>query len=113
MILLHQGLELNRWFKFSLFEQLSNVACDVERAIEAKNKGDISFAQTSFERALELLSLTIIDPKNKGPKIKELARIREFLIDYFMYDNEYGSTDEFWQNYFMYFAYIAANARGR
>jgi hypothetical protein len=35
------------------------------------------------------------------------------IKDYFMYNNEYGSTDEAWQNYFYAFNYAAALQRGR
>ena len=50
-------------------------------------------SKQAFERALELLSLTILDPKHKG-RLRELTRVREALIDYFVYDNEYGSSDK-------------------
>ena len=35
------------------------------------------------------------------------------IEDYFIYDNEYYSTDELWQKYFYNFNYAAALARGR
>lgn len=112
-MMFHKDLEPSRWFKFSILEQLANVYCDVERAIDWRKKNNLEYSQKAFERALELLSLTIIDPKNKGAKLKELTRIREFMIDYFMYDNEYETSDEFWQQYFYGFAHAAAIARGR
>ncbi len=93
--MIHKNLTLDRWCKFSLLEQLANVGTDVERA-------------------LELLDLTIADPKHRGKgSLKELTRTGEMLIDYFVYDNEYGSTDEFWQEYFFAFNYSAALQRGR
>ena len=51
--------------------------------------------------------------KNKGGKLKELVRVREALKDYFVYDNEYKTTEEFWQQYFYEFNYAAAIQRGR
>jgi hypothetical protein len=110
---IHKDLTPERWFRFSLFEQLGNVGSDIERTIRWRNKGSAEDSQFAFERALELLSFTILDPKNKGTSLKELVRVREMLIDHFVYDNEYGTTDEFWQNYFFDFAYAAAIARGR
>jgi len=56
--------------------------------------------------------LTVEDPKNKK-RLKEILRVRETLIDYFVYDNEYGSSDALWQEYFHQFAYAAAIRRGR
>jgi hypothetical protein len=66
----------------------------------------------SRQSSLELLYLTINDPKNKK-RLKELLRMRETLIDYFVFDNEYKSTDELWQEYFYCFNYAAALQRGR
>jgi hypothetical protein len=37
--------------------------------------------------------------------------VRECLVDYFMFDNEYGSSDELWQQYFYGFAYAARLGR--
>lgn len=112
-MIIHKELASGRWFKLSLLEQLANVGSDIERTIQWKRKGDLEYSSAAFERALELLTLTIIDPKNRGPRLKELCRVREALIDYFMCDNEYGSTDEAWQNYFYAFNYAAALQRGR
>ena len=110
----HTDLTTERWFKFSLMEQLANVGSDVFRTISWKNKGNIEFSQQAFLRALELLDLTIADPKHKKkPCKKELMRAREALIDYFMYDNVYKSTDKLWENYFYGFNYLAALERGR
>lgn len=109
----HKGLTAERWFKLSIFEQLANVGMDVERTIEWKNKKNNEYSQQAFERALELLDLTIVDPKNTKAQRKELLRVREALIDYFMYDNQYSSSDGSWQSYFYNFALASAITRGR
>ncbi len=44
---------------------------------------------------------------------KELLRTREALIDHFVYDNEYSTTDKIWQDYFFQFNYAAGLERGR
>lgn len=111
---IHSDLTLERWSKFSLFEQLANVGTDVERAIRWKNKGNAEYSQMAFYRALELLDLTIEDPKNrKCGTLKELLYIRETLGDYFTHHNKYGATDASWQAYFYQFNYAAALQRGR
>ncbi len=92
--MIHKDLTPEHWFKFSLFEQLANVDCDIERTIQWKKNGNLDYSKKSFERALELLDLTIADPKNRGGSLRELLRTREALIDYFLYDNEYGTNDE-------------------
>ncbi len=110
---IHTDLTPERWFKFSLFEQLANIGCDSARTIEWKKKGDLDYSNKSFERALELLYFTIEDPKNRGGKLKELCRVREALIDFFLCDNEYGTSEEFWNHYFYDFNYAAALPRRR
>ena len=113
-MIIHKELAASgRWQKFSLMEQLANVGTDVARAINGKKKGDLEYSTMAFYSALELLDLTIGDPKNKGHRRKELCRVREVLIDYFLCDNEYGSTDELWHSYFYGFNYAAALQRGR
>ena len=109
---IHKGLASGRWFELSLIEQLANIGTDIERAIRWKQKGNVEYSQQAFERALDLLDLSIIDIKNRK-RLKELTRMREVLIDYFVYDNEYGSTDQAWQNYFYPFNYAVALRRGR
>ncbi len=109
---IHKELAAGRWFELSLIEQLANVGTDVERAIRWKQKGNIEYSQQAFERALDLLDLSIADSKNRK-RLKEITRTREALVDYFVYDNEYGSTDQSWHNYFFPFNYAAAIRRGR
>jgi hypothetical protein len=111
--MLHKNLEPGRWFKFSLFEQLANVGCDVDRSIYWRKQNNMDSCRKAFERALELLDLTIDDPKNRKGKLRELLRVREALIDYFIYDNEYQTDDEFWHSYFFSFNYAAALQQGK
>jgi hypothetical protein len=104
----HTDLTEERWFGMSLIEQLANLGSEVHRTISWKNRGDQEYSQKALERALELLDFTIADPKNIG-RLKELTRARECLVDYFMYDNIYGSSDESWEKYFYAFAFAARN----
>jgi hypothetical protein len=108
----HQGLTLERWWSFTLLFQLANVGADVGRAIKWKKQGHLKDSASAFERALDLLEATIADPKNRT-RLKELTRAREMLLDFFIFDNEYHSTDESWDKYFNQFGYAAAIERGR
>ena len=99
----------SRWIKFSLAEQMANIGAEIGRAINWREKGkgeSIAF----FERGLELLDLTIEDVKNRK-RLEELLRVRECLVDYFCFDNAYGSSDEKWNNYFCGFNYAANLSR--
>lgn len=112
--MMHTGLTPERWFTFSVFEQLANIGTDIARAIQGKKNHDTIYSEKAFEQAMELLDLTIADPKNKRGSLRELVRIREALKDYFLADNkEFQTNEEFWQNYFYDFNYAAALQRGR
>ncbi len=112
-MVLHKNLTHERWFKFSLIEQLANVETDIDRAIQAKNNQGIEASHAAFRRALELLDATISDPKNNNHRIKELLMTRDALKDYFLYNNEYRTTDKIWQDYFYQFNYAAALQNGK
>ncbi len=108
----HKELAAGRWFELSLVEQLANVGSEVERAILWKEKANKDYSTKAIERALELLYLTIADAKNRK-RLRELTRLREALVDYFYADNQYGSSDELWRNYFNGFGYAARVKRNR
>ncbi|MEK7160991.1 MAG: hypothetical protein AAB724_03105 [Patescibacteria group bacterium] len=101
----HKELAQGRWLELSFFEQMANIGSEVERSIKWRVKNRDYF-QAATERALELLDLTVDDSRNKS-RLRELLRLREVLVDYFCFDNIYGSTDKKWQNYFWAFNYAA------
>lgn len=100
----HKTLAAGHWQDFSLVEQLANIGSEVARTIKWRKNYNQENSRLAFERALELLSLTIDDPKNIK-RLKELTRVRETLLDYFLGVNTYKSSDKIWQNYFFSFAY--------
>ena len=59
----HKDLANGRWNKLSIFEQMANVGADVGRAINWREK-DKKESQFAFWRALELLDLMKLDPRN-------------------------------------------------
>jgi len=103
----YRKLSDGRWFELTFFEQMANIGSEVERAILWRNKNK-EYSIKSIERALELLDLTIADDKNKSIfRLKELVRLREVLVDYFYFDNQFSSSDKSWRNYFYAFNYAA------
>jgi hypothetical protein len=102
----HKNLAGGRWSELNFFEQMANVGSEVERTIKWKNKGNAEYSRMAFERALELLDLTIGNEKSRS-HLKELLRVREALADYFAFENDYHSTDKSWQNYFYSFNFAA------
>ena len=102
----HQNLAQGRWFKFTLVEQLANIGAEVGRAISWRKKKNKLYARQAFYRSLELLSLSIDDPKNNG-RLKELTRLYEVLVDYFAGENLYDSSDLLWEHYFLPFNFYS------
>lgn len=102
----HKNLADGRWQELSFFEQMANIGSEVERTIKWKNKNNIKYSQMAFERALELLDLTISNEKDRN-HLRELLRLRETLADCFFFENDYNSTDKSWQNYFYAFNFAA------
>jgi len=111
-MIIHKELAAGRWFKFSLIEQLANIGSDVIRTINWKKRGDLELSKAALFRALELTDLTVTDKKNKG-RLREILRTREALVDRFLYDNAYNTTDEQWYNYFFQYNYAVAIQNGR
>lgn len=99
----HKELAKGRWFGFSLVEQIANLGSEIERTLLWKDKNP-EYSKKAFGRALELLDLSITDIKNK-PRLKEFTRLREALIDYFLGENNFSSSDALWRNYFSGFYY--------
>lgn len=102
----HTELAAGRWKTLSFFEQMANVGSEVERCINWKIKGRRDFSSRAFERALELIDLTVADEKN-GKRLREILRVREALVDHFVFDNIYRSNDESWKRYFHCFLMAA------
>lgn len=103
----HAGLAAGRWHTMPLVEQLANVGSEVGRISRWKAK-DPQACEKAFNRALELLELTIGDPRWKGRR-RELTRVREFLCDAMLGGSLYGSDLAGLDRYFYHFA-VAARA---
>lgn len=104
----HRELAAGRWGRLSLTEQLANVGSEVGRLYRWRGR-DERLATGAFERALELLDLTLADPRWRG-RLKEIARARELLCDADAGGHAYGTTLEALDRYFLAFA-VAARAR--
>jgi hypothetical protein len=66
----------------------------------------------AFHRALELFDLTLADPRHRESvaRLREIARAREVVADFFAGPNQHASTGASLQKYFDAFAMAA---RGR
>ena len=104
----HKKQSQGEWQKKTFLEQMANIGSEVYRAINWRNKGNEEYAQLAFDRSLELFDLSK-ESKLTYSQYKELLRMREIWVDYFKYDNEYNSTEEGINKYFMYIT-IASKA---
>ena len=91
-------------------EQLTNIGSEVGRAARAKSQGNEQRLAGALDRALELFDLTLADARWRG-RLKEIARAREVVCDFLVGDNEYGSTAESIDRYFLPFAMAARRDR--
>jgi len=107
----HREAAAGRWWELSLAEQLGNAGSEVSRALKWRDR-DARLAAGALERALELLDLTLADPRHRRTvhRLREIARAREVLVDFFAGENQYHSDGPSLQRYFDAFA-IAARRR--
>lgn len=103
---LHPSLSQERWQLLSLAEQMGNVGSEVHRAIRWHEQNDQMRWQNAFDRALELLDLTIADPRwNSG--VSELTRSREVFCSLFYHSDHIQVSPANLQKYFDQFAVAA------
>jgi hypothetical protein len=107
---LHPGLAAGRWNELTLMEQLANIGSEVGRATRAKSQGNEQRLAGVLDRALELFDLTLADDRWRD-RLREVARAREIVCDFLVGDNEYGSTAESLDRYFLPFAMAARRNR--
>ena len=105
----HRELPAGRWGTFSLAEQLGNVGSEVRRMLCATGR-DERLMMAAFERAIELLDLTLADPRWRD-RLREIARARELLCDAATGGTEYGTALEDLDRYFLAFALAARAGR--
>ena len=100
----HKDLAAGRWSQLKFIEQMANIGSEVERALNWQAKHNNDYTQKAYERALELVDLTL-DCAISATRLKELARVREAIVDYFSGSNQFMSTESSWRKYFSCFTY--------
>ena len=106
MIVQHKNLAAGRWGEMPLCEQMAHIGSEVSRALNWRKKGNEDLSQKAAARALELLDLSL-DSAGLFPRIKEFARLREAVVDYFYGTNQFSSSELLWRKYFDHFNYLA------
>jgi len=109
----HPDLAAGRWFTFSLANQLGNVGSEYERALRWKERGDEVRFEHAFARLLELVDLTIADPRWKNHRLKELTRLREVICDELCNETREFNSPSDLREYFLYFGILARSERDK
>jgi hypothetical protein len=109
----HPTLAAGRWYTLTLAEQLGNVGSEYERALRAKSVDDQVRFEPAFERLLELLDLTIGDPRWKNHRLRELTRLREVICDELWNEKQEFVHPNDLREYFLYFGILARNQRDK
>lgn len=99
MNIFHTELK-NRWNTFTIFEQMANIGAEVGRMNTWRKKENKQMSTNAFYRALELIDFTIADSKNIT-SLREILYMRELLVDYYLGENMYHSSDIGWDKYFL------------
>jgi hypothetical protein len=107
----HLDLAAGRWHELSLAEQLGNIGSEISRAVRWQTRNPV-VAQGALGRALDLFGLTLDDPRHRRDRarLREIARAREVVADFFAGPNQYGSTAATLQKYFDAYAVMARRA---
>jgi hypothetical protein len=100
----HKNLTQNRWEKFPLYQRILMIATELVRAKSWLEKNDFLEVQHCYERALELLDLTITIAK--GNFLRELLRFRELLAE-----NYFKNFFNLEENQILYQVLISLNKR--
>lgn len=106
----HKELAAGRWATMPFREQMGNIGSEISRALNWRAKGNDDLSEKALNRALELLYLAI-ESADTHPRLRELTRLRECLLDFFHGSNEYSSTEKSWRKYFDSFGYAARKNR--
>lgn len=106
----HRELAAGRWRELSFVEQMANIGSEVERFLNWRAKNQPEYSAKAFERALELIDLTLDANRQRG-RLREVARVREVLVDLFEGTNTFHVSADSWRKYFLAFAYAARRDR--
>ncbi len=104
------AISAERWQRFSLAEQLGNIGAELSRAAHLKQSGHNERLFGSLDRAHELVTLTIADPR-WSKRLPELLRFRELMSDWYIGGSNYGVSFESLVAYCMPFALLARKDR--
>jgi hypothetical protein len=79
----HKTLTEQKWASFPFYKQILMIANELNRANYWIKNNDVSEVKLCYERALELVYLTITT-LNERRRLKELLRFKEILASFYI-----------------------------
>ena len=82
------AIDLERWSKMTLNEQMANIGSEVGRTRTWTEKGNSRMAESAFLRALDLIDATLSTGRygldSRGALLKEICRARDLFTESYM-----------------------------
>ena len=91
-------IDQSKWIKLTLAQQLGNIGSEISRARHWQEKKDASSAREALERAIGLLDQTLNDARHRR-RLRELARLREVVCDWYSERGEYNCPPQTLEEY--------------
>lgn len=106
----HRQLAAGRWKEMRFIDQMANIGGEVERFLAWRAKGREEYSHRALDRAVELIDLTLDANRQRG-RLREVARVREALLDFAHGGNAFESSADSWRRYFLAFGRAARRDR--
>ena len=103
-------MNIDRWSKFSLFEQMAHIGSEIERARICDDNNDPHMRRRAIERAFDLIDVSLQDLRWRQ-RSKELCRLREVLADQYEKSHQYQVTLKELEEYCNQFALVICKDR--
>ena len=97
-------MDINRWSRLTLFEQMAHIGSEIERARICDEKNDPSMRQRAIERAFDLIDVSLKDMRWQK-RLKEFCLLREVLADHYARTHEYQVSLEDLEDHCNQFAF--------
>ena len=91
-------VHFERWIQFSPAQQLGNIGSEITRARTREEQNDVNGRNQALLVALELIDLSLDDTR-WGSGLKEIARLREVVADWYADTHIYNVPRENLEDY--------------
>ncbi len=103
--MIHESLAAGKWQTMTIAEQLGNAGSEFDRAWAWKQQGEQDKFESALARFLELMDMTITDPRWQGNRRKELSLAKK-ISDEALHSGDQRATEDLGK-YFLQFAILA------